>query len=109
MTMSVRSEVKHAGIALLLGLISVLVLAPVWSASDPGGLTDRLIRVFLLPGAKTGVWVVRHIYAPTTFRYIAPLFGAIGEVLFLSLVWFVVIELFSITKKRAIKNREEVP
>ena len=88
----------------MLGSVSMLVLAPIWSASDPGGVPDKVIRVFLLPGANTGVWVARQIYAPATFKYLAPLFGAIGEVLFLSLIWFVVIELFSITNKRTIRN-----
>src|SRR5579884_1090162 len=109
MRTSLRSEVKHAGLALLLGLISMLVMAPVWSASDPGGLFDKILRVLLLPGAKTGVWVAPQIYPPATFKYLAPVFGGIGEVLFLSLIWFVIIELPSITKKAPIDSRGEIP
>lgn len=77
----------------MLAIASWFVLSPIWNWSAPGSLTDRVVGGILIPGAKAGVYLAKRVYPPTTVRYALPLAGAVGEVIFLAVIWFIVIQI----------------
>ena len=86
-----RSERWAVGLAFLLACFSWCVLTLVWILSPPGGIADRSIGALFSPAYSVGKHLAHIVFPNSSNRnpiayHVAPLTGAAGEVLLLTVL-----------------------
>jgi hypothetical protein len=97
-----RIKMRDVGLACLLGVGSLFVLAPIWAFTN--GAISRVAGHFLVPGAAAGAYVAAHIFPSHLKRVVAPLAVGVGEVFYLIIVWFIVISAYRIVTGKKSSN-----